>query len=658
LGVELGFSVRRLSRTLDEANHIQAGYRYWQCGDFGVNPEHPPLAKLVATIPLNFDRPKNHGLPCASYDTGKSPDNVNGIALLSSNDEGRILAETRTFAATFAILLAFFTFLAARSMFGTGAALTALLILVFEPNILANGALVTTDVAMTCWMLATVYALYRYLMKPSVLRLILCGFSLGLTLASKHSAVLLVPILVLIVLADLWLRRHENEKAGATGEKGSSLARFVIQRARVLLVVFAISIAVLWGFYLFRHSARPAGHAMTESLPDIIQRSIREGGINDSVSARVFPGLAKVLPEPYVYGLWDGTFQSRRGRPMYLLGEVHSSGKWYYFPTSLVIKTTLGFLLLLVLAIVAHQFLWREKLRETLFLLIPAAFYFAISLTSHLNLGIRHILPIFPFLIILAAAAAWHLAGRKPIWRYAVIFLLAIHCVSSMAAFPHYMAYSNEAWGGWRNTYRHLSNCDVDWAGGLLETKDYLIGNGITDCWIGPRLPADPRDFGIPCKVLPVSRYSRGVVIPPVIEGTLLVDASVLAGFEWGSRALNPYAPLWNEKPVTNIGGHTLVFQGRFTMPFLGALSHRTQSRGLFRKKQFEAALAEARTGMEMAPEMVDGHLQLAQTLVQLNRVQEARLEYREAIRLCEKYQLVQDLYSGRKALAALDSLH
>lgn len=70
LVAQLGFSVRRQSQTIDEADHIYAGYRYWQCSDFGVNPEHPPFAKLVDTLPLVFDRPKNPGVPCASYSTG------------------------------------------------------------------------------------------------------------------------------------------------------------------------------------------------------------------------------------------------------------------------------------------------------------------------------------------------------------------------------------------------------------------------------------------------------------------------------------------------------------------------------------------------------------------------------------------------------------
>ncbi|WP_353072449.1 hypothetical protein [Tunturiibacter gelidiferens] len=105
LVAELGFFARRQSQTIDEADHIFAGYRYWQCGDFGVNPEHPPFAKLVDTLPLVFDRPKNPGAPCASYKTGQSADFLHGHDFLYSNDAGKILAETRFFAASFTLLL-------------------------------------------------------------------------------------------------------------------------------------------------------------------------------------------------------------------------------------------------------------------------------------------------------------------------------------------------------------------------------------------------------------------------------------------------------------------------------------------------------------------------------------------------------------------------
>ena len=210
LAAELGSFARRQSQTIDEADHIHAGYRYWQCGDFGVNPEHPPFAKLVDTLPLVFERPKNPGPPCASYDTGASSDFAHGHDFLYSNDAGRILAETRFFAASFTFLLAMFVFVAARKMFGEGPALLALLLLVFEPTVLAHGAEVTTDLPVTCWFFGAVYAFYRYTDKPTALWLILSGLATGLALATKHSAAVLVFVLILLAVADIWVPRRDS----------------------------------------------------------------------------------------------------------------------------------------------------------------------------------------------------------------------------------------------------------------------------------------------------------------------------------------------------------------------------------------------------------------------------------------------------------------
>src|ERR1700722_14220866 len=95
LAAELAFTAWHESETVDEAIHIFAGYRHW-CGDYGINPEHPPLAKLVATIPLVFDHPKDPGPACGSDNSDKSGNFAMGRQFLYSNDAGRILAETRS----------------------------------------------------------------------------------------------------------------------------------------------------------------------------------------------------------------------------------------------------------------------------------------------------------------------------------------------------------------------------------------------------------------------------------------------------------------------------------------------------------------------------------------------------------------------------------
>ncbi|MGB2888972.1 MAG: glycosyltransferase family 39 protein [Candidatus Acidiferrales bacterium] len=670
LAVELGFSARRQSQTFDEAFHIYAGYQHW-CGDFGINPEHPPFAKLVAAIPLLFDRPKDRGPSCASYATSKFPD---GFALardfLYLNDAGRILAETRFFIASFTLLLAVFVFLAARRMFGGSAALLAMLLVVFEPTILGHGVLVTTDLAETCWFFAAVYACYRYTQQPTWLRLIACGLAAGLALAAKHSGILILPALALLGVADAWIRRRDLPRSGshplsdaapADSSGYGAWTRQLVRQVGALALIVAVAITTLWAFYRFRHSPRPAGHEMSESLSAFIQASIQYRHAHSVMLSQVIPRLTHVLPESDVYGMADVATDSVVGRTSFILGRLYPTGRWFYFPVVFVIKCTIGFLLLLLLTFLAGEYLWREKTRETLFLLIPAVFFFGVSMTSHLNFGARHILPIFPLLIALAAGAACHLARQRRAWAYAVILLAAFHCVSSLRAFPNYLSSSNEAWGGPQQTYRYLLDTNSDWGQGLIDDREYLARDSITDCWMDYVGTADVDYYGIPCRLMAYFPNKRVAAIPRPFKGTLLVSVNELTGWQWGPPEFDPFGALRHVKPVANLGGHTLVDQGRFDLPLVSGESHSALAQILVSQGHVEEALVEARTGVEMAPQSMDTHLALAGALEQAKQLREARSEYLEAIRLAETQGEGYYWFSiaaARQGLAALDSSH
>ena len=164
--------MRRESQTWDEANHIFAGYRTWTDGDFGLNPEHPPLVKLLATIPLLRSQLKN---PVLEERYFKEDAFLRGKEFLYQNDADKILARTRTAAAVLTLLTALVVFLATREMFGRGAAFVALILLTFDPNLLAHGALITNDVGFACFMLLSVYTFYRFVKSPAALRLVVAG---------------------------------------------------------------------------------------------------------------------------------------------------------------------------------------------------------------------------------------------------------------------------------------------------------------------------------------------------------------------------------------------------------------------------------------------------------------------------------------------------
>lgn len=253
LGFQLALSVRRQSQTWDEGNHIFAGYMSWKKADFGLNPEHPPMLKLLATAPL-LSLPLK--VPTLDDRNFKEEAFLKGKDFLYQNDADKILFITRMAAATVTMLLALLVFMATKEMFGTGAAFIALTLLAFEPNLLAHGALVTTDAAFSCFMFGTVYAFYRYVKAPSVWRMMIVGVAAGLALAVKHTGILVFPMLVLLAICEV-VRYRIAGKAGseAATESGKRALKF----AASLVAIGVISLAVLWSFYGFRNKARPNG---------------------------------------------------------------------------------------------------------------------------------------------------------------------------------------------------------------------------------------------------------------------------------------------------------------------------------------------------------------------------------------------------------------
>ena len=168
LSLQLFLSIRQQTQTWDEANHIYAGYKSWTDADFGLNPEHPPMVKLLATAPLLSSPKKTPALQDRYF---KEEAFLGGKEFLYQNDADSILLRTRLAAGTITLLLAVLVFLATKEMFGTGAAFIALALLTVDPNLLAHGALVTTDSALSCFMLASIYAFYRFVKAPSLWRL-------------------------------------------------------------------------------------------------------------------------------------------------------------------------------------------------------------------------------------------------------------------------------------------------------------------------------------------------------------------------------------------------------------------------------------------------------------------------------------------------------
>lgn len=624
LSLQLFFSVRRESQTWDEANHIFAGYRSWTHADYGLNPEHPPLLKLLATAPLLSSQPKSPALEERFF---KEDAFLRGKEFLYQNDPEKILARTRTVAATLTLLTALVVFFGTREMFGTGAAFIALTLLTFDPNLLAHGALITTDVGLACFMFLGVYLFYRFVKTPSALRLIAAGASVGLVLSVKHTGLLILPILFLLTLCEIILNIFE--------EKREKISRHALKLLGSLALITLIGVVVLWSFYRFRYDARPNGLQLNPPLAEFVQ------GLKPSEAWPIVTlARFRILPESYLYGLADVRLTANY-YTSYVLGRVYAHGVWFYFPVAFLIKSTVGVLALFLLSLGVIATRRLNHWREIVFLLVPVIFYLLVALTVGMNIGVRHILVVYVFLYVLIGGAMWALLQRSRKWIYAVGVLLLVHVASSVMAFPNYIPYSNELWGGPSQTYKYLADSNSDWGQQLKSVKQYLDERGVKECWFVYFAAgvAEPSYYGIPCKPLPTINtlwLNEKFAVPTSIEGPVLISASNLSGVEFGPGSLDPYGQFKSLKPTAVIDHGVFVFDGKFELPLVAAIGKIQKAQNFVQEKRLDHALLEAQAAVALAPDSIRTQLALGDVLLEMGQLQQARTSYEKALELAK----------------------
>jgi len=541
---QLWTSVTQLSITSDEIDHLHAAYRYWQCNDFGWNPEHPPLVKIVAGLPLQFmhiNDPIPHA--CGLKDD-KSIDFIVGHAFAFANPES-VLRASRFAVSLFAVLLLLTVWFFARKMFGLPVAVICGVLVAFDPNFLAHGALVATDIAAALAILLAVYALYCYATEPNFSRLLALGLATGFAACAKHSTILLAVVFPILLAADVILSARDG--------RGRKLLRY----AGALCVVAAIAFTVLWASYGFRYAARPAGAATWTTA--------RLSFAHGAIATKIVPQLERwhIAPEAYLVGLQDVLVESEIGRPSFLLGKWYRGSNWFYFPVAAAIKFTLPVWLMVLASATAIRF-WAGKRRELLFLMLPALLFLVFSMTSGLNIGIRHLLPVLPLLIIFAAAGAWSIARERRCAMIALAALLVFQAATSLHAYPNYLSYGNELWGGPGQTYRYLANSDVDWGQAQKMVRDYVERNHPANCYFLRTYNNKNSDYGIPCGGLSELEWDP---LQTPYTGTMIVSGSMVDGIGVRGASVQTRRVFKDLKPMAKIGGSAvLVYQGRFDL--------------------------------------------------------------------------------------------
>jgi len=616
-------TAKRDSVNWDESQHLYSGWLSWKHTDFGFNPEVPPLIKMWDAVPLlhrQIRQPAYLGAPFKQEGFGL------GQHFMAINGIERTLLPARFMASLLTVMLAILLFVAAWEMFGVAAAVFGLALFTFDPNFLAHGSYVTTDIGAALTTLLSVYAFYRFTKRPTVLRILLVGIAVGLTMTAKFTGILIVPILALIAAVEIWRTRADNSET----PRGASVGQVLV----ALCVACVFGFVSIWAIYGFRYQARPTGLELNPATAAYLQ----ELSSPLTRSVMTFAAQHHLLPEAYLYGLAD-TKISASEDPCYFFGRMYLHAPRLYFPAALLIKSTIPFLVLLCMTIVLIGMKRWAAYKQIFFLAIPSAVFFAVAMLSDIGIGFRHLFLIFPLLYILVAGAAFAYVHRDRRWRFALGILLVWQIATALISAPSRLAYANEAWGGSSRTHLFLSDSNTDWGQQLNAVKAWLDKHPGKPCYFAyfAQGPVDFTDYGIPCQQLPTSSGSWLGLAPmrfnsaPTISGTVLISDGNLAGIDREGK-LNPYDQFRMLQPTATIDHGVYIYEGTFTLPLAAALSHAEVAQGLIRQKRYGEALDEAKIATELAPESVDALTALGDALSGLHQTPEAKAAYAAAL--------------------------
>jgi hypothetical protein len=548
-------SMRETSAVYDETAHLPAGYTYLTLRDFRLNPEHPPLAKELAALPLLLIdvRIKTDGPEWARDQQWQFGHDF----LYQWNDGDRLLFWGRLPVVGLGCALATAVLLWTRRRFGPTAAAIAVFLCLLSPDVLAHGQVVTTDLAVALFLFLAVIAFQAVTERVTPSRVVLAGLAAGAALASKFSALVLIPILIaLSVVVSLSPRPLTVARYRAPPRHIETTASRIAVLTLVLAAIGAIALTFLWSTYAFR--PRIANDAEAAASFDW-SRLARPGAA--TAGLRAVHALA-LLPDAYVYGLAT-VLREAEGRPAFLFGRISEQGWWYYFPVTFALKTPLALVALLALPLLGRRDRDESRRRARLFLWVPVAIYVAATLTLRMNIGHRHLLPIYPFLFVGAGAAAARAMEASRRARGAVMALALWYAVSVVHVHPHYLGYFNELAGGPSRGWRYLVDSNVDWGQDLKALKEWTVTHGVTHLKLSYFGSADPAYYRIPCEMLPSKMHPDPERVTRDVQPgeTVAVSVTNLQGvyFEGADRRLmNRLRAL---TPVDRVGYSIFIFR-------------------------------------------------------------------------------------------------
>ena len=528
VGLLLG-PIRQDSATVDETSFQSAGYSDLKGYKFYFDPESPSLSQIWPAIPLLFmdvkipdagrallDRQAGYpwtvpwsGEPAAVqslfpqgrdswYFWPKPEAQIFGQILVygGQNDGEAMLFAGRVMQLLVTVALGVLIFVwTRRASQNDAAALVALALWIFNPNTLAYGHLITTDINGALAIPLAVFLFTRFLQQPNVKTAAVAGASLGFAFLMKFNALSLGPICV-VLTACFW--------------KSLKAARPHLMQS-VLALVAAAWLVILLGYF-----------PVWSPAPSLS---------TDQASILGVPGWFQacrplLLPRDFFKGAALVLSHSQGGHEAYFLGEWSKQGWWYYFPVVFALKSPLAFLVALLIGVGAASSSWKRLGAYERAPWIAGATYFALAMTSSINIGVRHLLPVVPLVCVGTGCSLSRMTNR--VARYAMAGLIVWQAVVAVAVYPCYLQFFNEAAGGAANGYKYALDSNFDWGQDAKRLKKFLEDRKISHIY----LDYFGTQYNIEYLKIPNTRVNAEQA-RHLNNGWLVVSASELMRPEW-----------------------------------------------------------------------------------------------------------------------------
>ncbi len=512
--------IRANSQSHDEAVHLTAGYSYLATHDFRLNPEHPPLLKELAALPIWL----RYGLPFhpaanlwGSSATETEKWTISRDFLYRSSvphedllDLGRLPG--LLMGSLLVVLVGWWSY----RLWGPWSAVLGMGLAAFEPNLVTNACLITTDMGSALFIFLAMYLFWEYGNSRAAVLLVAAGVVTGLALASKLTGLLLFGMGGLVLMGHVLLPNSPLFPAVKSLAGSNRVLR--LKQAGLIALVIAVlaAVTILVPYY--------------------------------------FQGW-----ERWWYGFRWQTTKGAFGHHAFFLGEYSDKGWLLYFPVAFLIKTPVASLVLIAASLLLFRAGTPLRLRDVLFLLVPVGIFLALMIPAKINIGVRYLTPIYPFLFVCAARLAT-IPFPRPWLAPALLGIpVLLTAASSLRQAPHQLAYFNEIIGGPDHGDRYLADTNIDWGQDLIGLKQYLDAQGLPMVYLCYFGTAPPEAYGINSQEVP----SFGAVDWPAHpiqrlprdaqRRVLAISVTNLQGAYLGEPG--PYAFFYHQRrPLTKIG--------------------------------------------------------------------------------------------------------